>query len=149
MHSIPEVVADVGAHQAAIKSAKAADASKTAHEASAKAHESDEDDDEDADDNGEISSKNAGPSFKEEEEPEEASADEDEDGERRAPRPSDDDDEDYYTANHSVLFRRETVIKAKTNIAETEDDMPVSDYAQSRLTLARAKALERFNQIHS
>jgi RNA polymerase primary sigma factor len=51
-------------------------------------------DDEDADDNGEISSKNAGPSFKEEEEPEEASADEDEDGERRAPRPSDDDDED-------------------------------------------------------
>lgn len=51
-------------------------------------------DDEDADDNGEISSKNAGPSFKEEEEPEEASADEDEDGERRVPRPSDDDDED-------------------------------------------------------
>ncbi|MGN7159609.1 RNA polymerase sigma factor RpoD [Sphingomonas sp. SAFR-052] len=51
-------------------------------------------DDEDADDNGEISSKNAGPSFKEEEEPEEASADEDEDGERRAPRPSDDEDED-------------------------------------------------------
>ncbi|KQM41410.1 RNA polymerase sigma factor RpoD [Sphingomonas sp. Leaf10] len=51
-------------------------------------------DDEDADDNGEISSKNAGPSFKEEEEPEEASADEDEDGERRAPRPSDDDEED-------------------------------------------------------
>ena len=39
-------------------------------------------DDEDADDNGEISSKNAGPSFKEEEEPEEASADEDEDGEQ-------------------------------------------------------------------
>lgn len=51
-------------------------------------------DDEDADDNGEISSKNAGPSFKEEEEPEEALADEDEDGERRAPRPSDDEDED-------------------------------------------------------
>ncbi|KQM98102.1 MULTISPECIES: RNA polymerase sigma factor RpoD [unclassified Sphingomonas] len=51
-------------------------------------------DDEDADDNGEISSKNAGPTFKEEEEPEEASADEDEDGERRTPRPSDDDDED-------------------------------------------------------
>ncbi|PXA93248.1 RNA polymerase sigma factor RpoD [Nostoc sp. 3335mG] len=51
-------------------------------------------DDEDADDSGEISSKNAGPSFKEEEEPEEASADEDEDGERRTPRPSDDDEED-------------------------------------------------------
>ncbi|MEP9400955.1 RNA polymerase sigma factor RpoD [Sphingomonas sp. VNH70] len=51
-------------------------------------------DDDDGDDNGEISSKNAGPSFKEEEEPEEASADEDDDGERRAPRPSDDEDED-------------------------------------------------------
>ena len=51
-------------------------------------------DDEDADDSGEISSKNAGPSFKEEEEPEEPSADEDEDGERRTPRPSDDDEED-------------------------------------------------------
>ena len=62
---------------------------------------------------------------------------------------TDDDDEDYYyTANHAVLFRRQTAIKAKTDITPSEDDYVISDKIKARLFLARTRALEKFNQVH-
>lgn len=60
----------------------------------------------------------------------------------------DDDNEELYTANHAVLFRRQTAIKAKTDITPAEDDYVISDSIRARLTLARIKALQKFNQVH-
>ena len=60
----------------------------------------------------------------------------------------DEDDEELFTANHAVLFRRQTAIKAKTDITPSEDDYVISDEIKARLFLARTRALEKFNQVH-
>ena len=54
----------------------------------------------------------------------------------------DDDSEDDYSLTQPLLFRRQTAIKAHTDITPTEDDVQISDYARTRLFLARVQALE-------
>ena len=61
---------------------------------------------------------------------------------------SDDEDGDQQVAPRSFLFRRDTSIKAKTDIAPAEDDYVISDGIKLRLMLARIRALEKFDQIH-
>jgi hypothetical protein len=57
----------------------------------------------------------------------------------------DDNDDDYYTANHTVLFRRQTAIKAKTDITPSDDDYVISDAIRARLMLARVRALQHLS----
>lgn len=61
---------------------------------------------------------------------------------------SDDEDDDQQVAPRSFLFRRDTSIKAKTDITPAEDDYVISDSIKLRLMLARIKALEKFDQVH-
>ena len=63
---------------------------------------------------------------------------------------ADEDDDDSLTvAQQYLITRRETVLKAKIDIAPTEDDYVISDEIRLRLMLARFKALDAYNRIHS
>ena len=48
-----------------------------------------------------------------------------------------------------MLFRKQTVIKAKTDIAPSEDDYVIPDHIRVRLFLARVRALEAFGKTTS
>ena len=62
---------------------------------------------------------------------------------------ADEDDDDSLTVSQQYFInRRDTVVKAKIDIAPTEDDVVISDGIRLRLMLARMKALEKFNQVH-
>ena len=60
----------------------------------------------------------------------------------------DDNSEDDYSLTQPLLFRRQTAIKARTDITPTEDDIQISDEMRIRLMLARIKALNKFHEIH-
>ena len=61
---------------------------------------------------------------------------------------SDDEDDDQQVAPRTFLFRRDTALKAKTDITPSEDDYVISDSIKLRLMLARIRAIERFTQVH-
>ena len=61
----------------------------------------------------------------------------------------DDEDDSLTVAQQYMIARRETAVRAHTDISPTEDDVEISDGIKLRLMLARMKALERYNQIHS
>jgi hypothetical protein len=61
-----------------------------------------------------------------------------------------DDDNDDALAVHQqdVNVRRDTSIKAHTDIAPTEDDYLISDEIALRLMLARIKALNKYHEVY-
>ena len=60
----------------------------------------------------------------------------------------DDDDDTLTIAQQYLITRRETAVKAKIDIASTEDDVVVSDGVRLRLMLARMKAINKYYEIH-
>lgn len=60
---------------------------------------------------------------------------------------SDDDDDDLQVVQHAVINRRETSIKARTDISD-DDDYELSDYVKDRLLVARALAMKKYFEIH-
>lgn len=61
---------------------------------------------------------------------------------------SDEDEDDQQVAPRTFLFRRDTAVKAKTDITPSEDEYVIPDSIKLRLMLARIRAVERFNQVH-
>jgi hypothetical protein len=62
---------------------------------------------------------------------------------------ADDDDEEDYSLVQPMISRRESVvIKHRTNIAPTEDDVIISDEMRVRLFLARVKAMQAYDRVH-
>lgn len=60
---------------------------------------------------------------------------------------ADEDDDDTLTvAQQYMIARRDTVLKAQTDITPTEDDYVLSDEIKLRLMLARFKALDAYNK---
>ena len=63
---------------------------------------------------------------------------------------ADDDNEDDYTLVQPMIARRESgVIKTRTDITPTEDDVVISDGVRLRLMLARMKAMDVYRQKYS
>ena len=61
-----------------------------------------------------------------------------------------DEDDTLTVAQQYMIARRETgVIKTRTDIASTEDDIAISDGVRLRLMLARMKALESYRKHHT
>ena len=60
----------------------------------------------------------------------------------------DDEDDTLTVAQQYFITRRDTVLKAKIDIAPTEDDYVLTDEIKLRLMLARFKALDKYNAIH-
>lgn len=60
-----------------------------------------------------------------------------------------DDDDSLTVAQQYFIARRETAVRAHTDISPTKDDVEISDGIKLRLMLARMKALERYNQTHT
>ena len=60
----------------------------------------------------------------------------------------DDDDDSLTVAQQYFINRRDTAVRAKIDIAPTEDDYVLTDEIKLRLMLARFKALDRYNAIH-
>lgn len=60
----------------------------------------------------------------------------------------DDDDDSLTVAQQYLIARRQTVIKAQTDISPTEDNIEISDGVRLRLMLARIKALEKYKEMH-
>lgn len=58
----------------------------------------------------------------------------------------DDDDEDFHASSRAMIHRRQTALKAKTDITPTEDDVVISDSVRLRLMLARVKAMDAYNK---
>ena len=63
--------------------------------------------------------------------------------------PEEDDDDSLTVSQLYLIARRETALKARVDIAPTEDDVEISDGVRLRLLLARMKALDRYKQLHS
>ena len=62
---------------------------------------------------------------------------------------AEEDDDDSLTVSQLYLIaRRETALKARVDIAPTEDDVEISDGVRLRLLLARMKAMNKYNEIH-
>ena len=61
----------------------------------------------------------------------------------------DDEDDTLTVAQQYFITRRDTALKAKIDIAPTEDDVVISDAIRLRLMLARFKALDAYNRAHS
>ena len=62
---------------------------------------------------------------------------------------ADEDEDDSLTVSQTYFItRRDTALKAKIDIAPTEDDIEISDEIKLRLMLARFKALDKYNAIH-
>lgn len=60
---------------------------------------------------------------------------------------SDDEDDDVTVVEHSAISRRQTAIKAQTDIDETEEDVLITDTIRFRLLLARLKAMDAYDQV--
>ena len=60
----------------------------------------------------------------------------------------DDEDDTLTVAQQYLINRRDHVVKAKIDIAPTEDDCVLTDEIRLRLMLARFKALDRYNEVH-
>ena len=62
---------------------------------------------------------------------------------------ADDDEDDTLTvAQQYMIVRRDVSLKARVDIAPTEDDVVITDGVRLRLMLARMKALEKYREIH-
>lgn len=62
---------------------------------------------------------------------------------------ADEDEDDSLTvAQQYFINRRDITLKARVDIAPTEDDVVVSDGVRLRLMLARMKALEAYRKTH-
>ena len=63
---------------------------------------------------------------------------------------AEDDEDDSLTVSQTYFItRRDTALKAKIDIAPTEDDIEISDEIKLRLMLARFKALEAYQKAHT
>ena len=62
---------------------------------------------------------------------------------------ADEDDDDSLTvAQQYFINRRDIALKARVDVAPTEDDYVLSDDIKLRLMLARFKALDAYKQTH-
>ena len=60
----------------------------------------------------------------------------------------DDEDDTLTVAQQYFITRRDTVLKAKIDIAPTEDDVVISDSIRLRLMLARMKAMDKYHEVY-